>query len=645
MSEDDDELLTGGAVAAKAAAAATRRAAAAPRKRKRNASGAPIAADDAPAATGTRPQQLLENTPRPADLFALPPDQHEFAPLPGDVVGDAAAEPLPPPPPPLPAAAAAGGRWFLSGADLAGLEPADGPPPQLSRPAAATPPRAGASARPRRAVRAPARLIDSHALEAAAARDGHAMVRAFATAMPLPAPSDDAAEISSARMPSEPLPSWTLTRTHTRRQQMPCAAYAPAPPGSGAPGAQPFRVLVSPLAEAAMDFHAHLDGHEVIGLLAGAWRPRERCLVVERALPVREAAGALFPAAAGGGGNGSNGNSSGSGAGAVDVEMDAADQFKVGEVISDLWRLRVVGWYHSHPGFAPLPSAIDVANQLLAQRGAREEGGGGGGGDAGGDAGTGGGGGGQGSGGGGGGGGGGGSQQQAFEPYIAAIVSPYEPRLPAAASAVTWFAVEGGAGGGSGGGDNGGGGSGSGSSNAAVPYELAVERLARPSDGAALLRLLAPPRGPLRALAARYALKRSAADLAAPWRPAGGGGGRGAAAGGDGGNGAAAAGDGGGSGATRLDKLVASVCGWLPAGSASDAERAAAARLARRAVNDARRGAGLPAIAAATGEEGDEGEEEEEQQQPAAPPAAIDGPGGGGGGGGPAAAPLGTAAT
>jgi hypothetical protein len=39
------------------------------------------------------------------------------------------------------------------------------------------------------------------------------------------------------------------------------------------------------------------------------------------------------------------------------------------EVISDLYGLRVVGWYHSHPAFAPLPSVIDISNQLLAQVG------------------------------------------------------------------------------------------------------------------------------------------------------------------------------------------------------------------------------------------------------------------------------------
>lgn len=61
-----------------------------------------------------------------------------------------------------------------------------------------------------------------------------------------------------------------------------------------------------------MDFHAHLDRHEVIGLLAGSWSSEQRLLRVERAFPVREAAG---------GGAGTNDG--------TNVEMDPEDQLKV----------------------------------------------------------------------------------------------------------------------------------------------------------------------------------------------------------------------------------------------------------------------------------------------------------------------------
>jgi proteasome lid subunit RPN8/RPN11 len=33
-------------------------------------------------------------------------------------------------------------------------------------------------------------------------------------------------------------------------------------------------------------------------------------------------------------------------------------------VINELYNMRVVGWYHSHPSFPALPSVIDIANQL-----------------------------------------------------------------------------------------------------------------------------------------------------------------------------------------------------------------------------------------------------------------------------------------
>jgi hypothetical protein len=144
------------------------------------------------------------------------------------------------------------------------------------------------------------------------------------------------------------------------RPQVPCEAFTGGAPGSGAPGAQPFRVQVTPAAEVragpapspeapshskpyycaraalpapppgslrapsprhnphpppnppqmVMDFHAHMDKHEVIGLLAGSWHPESCTLRVERAVPVNEALA--------GGSDGTN------------VEMDTDDQFKVG---------------------------------------------------------------------------------------------------------------------------------------------------------------------------------------------------------------------------------------------------------------------------------------------------------------------------
>lgn len=48
--------------------------------------------------------------------------------------------------------------------------------------------------------------------------------------------------------------------------------------GSGAPGAQPFSVTVAPAALLAMDFHAHLCDHEVIGMLGGTFDAATRSM-------------------------------------------------------------------------------------------------------------------------------------------------------------------------------------------------------------------------------------------------------------------------------------------------------------------------------------------------------------------------------
>ena len=64
---------------------------------------------------------------------------------------------------------------------------------------------------------------------------------------------------------------------------------------------------------------------------------------------------------------------------------------------------RCVGWYHSHPHFEAQPCIIDIRNQVMQQRQAR----------TGGD-----------------------------EPYIGAIVGPYDEALAGNASHLTWFHVQ-----------------------------------------------------------------------------------------------------------------------------------------------------------------------------------------------------------
>jgi len=470
----------------------------APRKHAGQAAAAAAARQAAAAAAGTaskaspspepgptaREGFWLDNTPRPADLASQAVPEHDLAPKGGER-GNANRQEVPRQqgaPPPV--------KHYMSGSDLEKKSNQSN---------------ASQADRPRRMVRAPERLASS-----LADKDPHDMVR--------------------------------------------CDAYQGVP-GSGAPGAQPFKVKVVPCAELVMDFHAHLDKHEVIGLLAGTWDPATKVVRVERAFPVRESLGAAAAAGgtAGGGGaaaagaakdeggarGGAGGSSSGNGSGNdhINVEMDSEDQFKVTEVIQQQYGLQVVGWYHSHPTFTPLPSLIDLGNQLMMQRNAGEEGTPGG-----------------------------------EEPYIAAILSPYDSRLPSLQSAVTWFNVaydkskvsldkdllE----------------------QGCLPMELSVERAVLTDTSEVIIGLVAQ----LKALAARYARKRSSANLVAPWRPPP--------------NDSTPP-------VSRLVKLLGSVCSWLP-DNFTPHMRQTFRQLLELGIKDVRQSAGLPALEDDMGREADE---------------------------------------
>ena len=174
-------------------------------------------------------------------------------------------------------------------------------------------------------------------------------------------------------------------------------------------GKQPFKVRVTPAAVAMMDYHAHLCMNEVIGILAGKWNPATKQIDVIRAYPVQELA--------------TEDDS-------INVEMCPKDQVARMNEAEEIG-LKMVGWYHSHPSFPTLPSTIDVYNQVLQQHAHRQEN------PTDGSqaptiqspqlrhAGT-----------------TGDDSKTAIEPYIAAIVGPYDPQLPSAVSSVTWFYVD-----------------------------------------------------------------------------------------------------------------------------------------------------------------------------------------------------------
>ena len=147
------------------------------------------------------------------------------------------------------------------------------------------------------------------------------------------------------------------------------------PAGTGAPLAQPFKVSVSRNALLVADLHAHLSGYEVIGLLGGKFDADTRSLSILEAFPCRRAAGS---------------DSS------TSVELDAESQVEASEAMDERG-LIPVGWYHSHPIFAPRPSLKDNENQRNYQALCRD-------------------------------------LTTELEPWVGLIVSPYDPDQPSPTS-------------------------------------------------------------------------------------------------------------------------------------------------------------------------------------------------------------------
>ncbi|KND05014.1 uncharacterized protein SPPG_00695 [Spizellomyces punctatus DAOM BR117] len=130
----------------------------------------------------------------------------------------------------------------------------------------------------------------------------------------------------------------------------------------------PFRVVVQSNAMIVMDVHSHLAHTEIIGLLGGTYDPIERILKVADVFPCRSL-------------------STG-----VQCEMDPDSEMQAREVFSAKG-YDVVGWYHSHPTFDPIPSIRDIENQIAYQTLFQ--------------------------------------RHDGVEPFIGAIVTPYDPRYSA----------------------------------------------------------------------------------------------------------------------------------------------------------------------------------------------------------------------
>lgn len=160
-------------------------------------------------------------------------------------------------------------------------------------------------------------------------------------------------------------------------------------PGSNVNGSQPFEISVNSNVLVAMDFHAHLMTTEIIGFLAGEWDKETMKMTIREAYPCRSIE---------------------TGQNDVNVEMDPTSAIETRQAIEER-NLKVVGWYHSHPTFIPDPSLVDIENQrnyqVLCRDNHHHQ-------DMG---------------------------QISLEPFVGAIVGPYDPALPGSSSVINWFHV------------------------------------------------------------------------------------------------------------------------------------------------------------------------------------------------------------
>ncbi|CAI5723531.1 hypothetical protein KXD40_000660 [Peronospora effusa] len=135
-----------------------------------------------------------------------------------------------------------------------------------------------------------------------------------------------------------------------------CALYRPKDyvddPNSRSRGGPmldpPFHIVVHPDAVFVADLHAHLATCEIIGFLGGKWDEASKTLYIQAAFPCRSLV--------------IDGDD-----GSTDVEMDPGSEIELRGIIENA-QLEVVGWYHSHPAFAPDPSIRDIENQTSYQQ-------------------------------------------------------------------------------------------------------------------------------------------------------------------------------------------------------------------------------------------------------------------------------------
>ncbi|KAF5276270.1 hypothetical protein FQA39_LY06619 [Lamprigera yunnana] len=107
---------------------------------------------------------------------------------------------------------------------------------------------------------------------------------------------------------------------------------------------QEFEIHLNVLTLLLMDFHAHTSLSEVMGLIGGYWNSEKKSLMIVCYIPCRNIASS-----------------------ATHCDMCPISQAKAADRIHSEG-LNILGWFHSHPTFAPEPSQQDIDTQLAVQQ-------------------------------------------------------------------------------------------------------------------------------------------------------------------------------------------------------------------------------------------------------------------------------------
>ena len=93
-----------------------------------------------------------------------------------------------------------------------------------------------------------------------------------------------------------------------------------------------------------MDLHAHTSLSEVMGLIGGFWNPHNKLLMICRYEPCKNLASST-----------------------THCDMCPISQARAVDALHND-NLSILGWFHSHPVFAPEPSQQDIDTQLSLQK-------------------------------------------------------------------------------------------------------------------------------------------------------------------------------------------------------------------------------------------------------------------------------------